>query len=172
MGSILGTAAPFDPMNEMYEFFAFDEALENGLSVDALIEEQEVQVRPNLETRVNQFGLQLNNVIDRDEHEREQLVEEARGLVPTEAQIYCDQLTQRVNDLKQVASKQEKGFNLAQETIREQREQCAALTPSIEKMRALIRRQQENQAHFQGQLYSAGAGFCQYIANSSSTKQK
>jgi hypothetical protein len=160
-----GIAAPPDPMNEMYDFFAFDEALENGLNVDALIEEQAAQGRPHIEARMNQLMAQLIELIDVNEREREELVGEARGLAPREAKVYCSQLSQRVNELTQTISKQQKEFDLAEKETRSLTEQNAILVPSIVQIREKIKRDKESHAHFQGQLYAAGNALCQYVGN-------
>jgi hypothetical protein len=159
-------AAPYDQMNEMYEFFAFDEALENDLSVDALIKEQAEQSRTHIENRVNQLVSELNEQIEVDEREREELLNEAEGLAPREAQVYCEQLKQSLLNLKINVRKQEREFETAEKTTGELNQQNAILVASIEKMKALIQRGQKNQSHVQGQLYAAGTGLCQSIANS------
>lgn len=166
MNAPVGIAAPNDPMNEMYEFFAFSDALEDGLDPKVLIQEQAAQGRVQRENRVNQLITHLNELIEVNEREREQLVGEARGLAPREAQVYSSQLSQRVNELKATVSRQEKEIALAEKEIREQNVQNAGLVADIVKLRAKIQRQQENQSRSNiGQLYAAGSGLCQYIAN-------
>lgn len=166
-----GIATPHDPMNEMYEFFAFGEALDDGLSADALVEQRAAQGRANLANRVHELITQLTELIDVNEREREQLVTEARGLTPREAQEYCDQLTQRVDELKQTVTKQQRDFDKAEKEIREQKEQNATLVASIVYLRNSLQRNKDNQARFQGQLYAAGAGLCQTIANPSHSQR-
>lgn len=156
---------PHDPMNEMYEFFAFGEALDDGLSADALVEQQAAQGRAHLNTRVHELITQLTELIDVNEREREQLVTEARGLTPRAAQDYCGQLSQRVNELKQTVAKQQRDFDRAEKDICGQKEQNSTLVASIVYLRNSLQRNKDSQARFQGQLYAAGTGLCQTIAN-------
>ncbi len=170
--SLPGVATPQDPMNEMYDFFAFGEALDNGLSVDALVKQQEAQGRAHLATRVHELITQLNELIDVDEREREQLVTEARGLTSRASQDYCDQLSQRVNELRQTVTKQQKEFDRAEKEICGQKEQNATFVASVVYLKNSLKRNKDSQAFFQGQLYAAGAGLCQTIANPNHSQRR
>lgn len=155
---------PNPAINEMYAFLAFDEALGDGLNVGSLIEQQAAQGRAHLESRIEQLTLHLDELIDVNEQDREQLIEDARGLGPNDARVYCNLLTERVHDLKQSEAKQKQAFDTVEKVTREQCAQNAQIIDSIAKMRSLSQKQRNNQSHLQRELYAAGNSLCQYIA--------
>lgn len=154
-------AAPPDPMNEMYEFFAFGDALDDGFSPDDLIEQQAAEGRAHVAVRANEFVQQLINLINVNEGEREELVVEARGLAPRAAQEYCGQLSQRVDELKQTVTQQERAFANAEKDVREQNVQNGRLVASISQLKNGIQRNKDNNFRFQGQVYAGGRELCQ-----------
>lgn len=158
-------AACHDPMGRMYEYLAFVAALDDGLSVDELVEETASQSRIHLDKMMNQFISQLNDQIEVNEREGEDLVEEARGLAPREAQVYTKQLSQNVKDLTPTVSKLEKEYDAALNTTRELTTQNAITAASVLKLKSTQKQQKGKYDHVVGELYAAGASGCQYIAN-------
>lgn len=152
-------------MNEMYEFFAFGEALDDGFSPEDFVEQQAAEGRAHLADRANELVTQLMDLINLNEAEREQLVKDARGLAPRAAQEYCGQLSQRVDELKITVEEQEIAFVNAAKDIREQHVQNAGLVASIAHLKKAIQRNKDNNCRFEGQLYNAGNGLCQKIAD-------
>lgn len=137
----------------------------DGLNADELINEQAAQGGVHLANRVNQLMSQLVELIEIDEREREERVEEARGLAPREAQVYCGQLSERLNELKRTVCQQQKEFDVAEKETHQQYEQNANLVASIVQMREKIKRDKGSSSYacFQGELYKAGQGLSEYI---------
>jgi hypothetical protein len=154
-----------DPMREMYEFLAFGEALKNGLSPDALIEEHVNKGKAHLESSLSQIISQLEELNIADEQKRDELLKEARELAPTEARAYSSLLTQRVKDLKETVRKQETEFNSAEKISRELSTQNTEVAASVNRLKGMIRQQQDKHSRLLGEVYAAGNGLCQYVAN-------
>jgi hypothetical protein len=157
---------PQDMMSEMYDFLAFDQALEDGLDVDSLIQEQAAQGRAQLEIRMHHLISQLHEFIQANEQERESLMREARNLAPREAQVYCNQLTERIHELKQTEAKQKQAYGSVEKEAREQCAQNALLVGSLATMRSLNQQNQKHHSHLQRELYKAGDILCQHISYS------
>lgn len=154
-----------DPMREMYEFLAFGEALGNGLSPDALIEDHLAKGKAHLENSMEQLISQLQELIKADEQRKEELLKKTRELAPTQSQAYCSLLTQRVKDLKDTVRKQEAGFDSAEMTARQLAAQNNDVAASVSYLRSRIKQQQDKHSRLLGEVYAAGNGLCQFIAN-------
>lgn len=155
--------ANIDDLNEMYEFFAFYEAWENGVSVDSLIEEQMMQEQGNLETRIHELQLGLVDLIEASQKRGEELVRGAAGLAPRDAQLYCGQLSHTLGELKETADKQSHAYHLAEKTMDELSKKNIFLTSSAAKIRDLIK-QRDRPFPFQSQIYAIGTAACKKIA--------
>lgn len=158
-------ALPVNPLREMFEFMAFDDALENGVSVNALLDRQEAEGRARVVARVDGLVAQLNLMIDVNEGRREGLVQEAEGLGPRHATVYCGQLVQQLQELKEGESKLKKGYELAEMESRAQKDRAAHLEHSVQRMRDLVEQRQACQSYTTGKLYEIGNALSSTIAN-------
>lgn len=155
----------YGPMQDMYEFFAFSEALDNGFTPDALVEEHAAKGEAHLQETMQQLFSQLQGMLEANGQHCEQLLEEASHLAPAEAKAFSSLLSERVKEMQITVDKQEREFTAAEKTASGLKEQNVELTAAIVKLRALINRRKEEQSRLQGQVYAAGTGFCQYISN-------
>lgn len=152
-------------MREMYEFLAFNDALNNGLSTDALIEDHAQKGKVQLENSLNRIVSELQELVLADEEKREELLKEARELAPTEAQTYSAQLAQRVKDLKEIVNKQEAEFESAEAIAKQLKMQNTETAASVDRLKGMIKQQQDKNSRLLNEVYAAGAGLCQYTAN-------
>lgn len=167
--SATGTTVLHDPMQEMYEFFAFGDALDDGLSVDVLVEQHAAEGHAHLLNRVQELTARLQELINVNEQDRNELILEARELAPRAAQEYCYRLSRRVDELKQTIAKQQAEFCQAQQKIREQKEQNDKIVASIMHLSHASQRSSQSQERFQGRLHAAGSAFCEMVSKSKST---
>lgn len=151
-------------MEEMYDFFAFEDALENQLSPASLIEEQSFMNRVELNNRVMEWTSHLHECVDEKVRQGKELLADAKKLAPKDAQEYYEGLREGILVLKQEEIKQKQEFDLAQKTISEQKGQIALLMDSIKKMQSVMKSQKHAQSYNETQLNELGKGLCNYLA--------
>lgn len=163
--------SPVEQINAMYQFFAFEDALENGLSADDLVEEQAGRWIDDLKNKMDRIVDELLEKIDLNKQEEKDLIEEIRGLRPEETPTYVEELGQRVTDLTNVVDKHEKANVIAEKIIQELTEENAFLNTAVKKMPSFINGIRQRNGRLVNEVYAAGDALNNHVANPRQTQR-